>query len=77
MDSEGDQTTQEQLLEVTLLASGNKSSVPCVQKLVFGFFLKRNCFSEFYDGIEKKTSYVLLEQIFIFMFSSNADLNFV
>jgi hypothetical protein len=31
MDSEGEQTTQEQLLEVTLLASVNKSAVSYVQ----------------------------------------------
>jgi len=39
LDSEREQTTQEQVLEVTLLASGNKSAVSYLHRLALGFFL--------------------------------------
>jgi hypothetical protein len=36
LESEGEQTTREQLLEVTLLALGNKSTVSYMQRLALG-----------------------------------------
>ena len=44
LDSEGEQTTQEQLLEVTPLAPGNKWAVSCVQRLALGLFFYENFF---------------------------------
>lgn len=54
MDSEGEQTTQEQLLGVTLLTSGNKSAVSYVQRLALGFFFSRKFFQNFTAKLEMK-----------------------
>jgi len=52
LDSEGEQTAQEMLLEVMLRASGNKSSVSYVQRLALGlFFFFTNISSEFHGKI--------------------------
>ena len=54
MDSEGEQTTQERLLEVTLLASENKSAVSYVQRLVRGFFFLRTFLQNFTAKLKRK-----------------------